>query len=115
MADETGQLPTQLSPQVLATLFPQQQPQAAVPTTGAPASSPPSTDIMGEMVKASQQGRQVFGEETEKSRGLGSQAEELIRQQASTPVPKMSWLDTQGQPPQGGFLHNIGRALMAIG
>lgn len=112
----TGQLPT-MNPQQLVSLFPQQgggAPGAAPPTGGAPAPAQ-TPDIMQEMVQASQQGRQTFGAESGKVGSLGGQAEKLIGEQAAQPIPKTGWLDTQGQPQQGGFLHNLGRALMAIG
>lgn len=110
----TDQLPTALDPQraALLQLFPQQGGGAAPPP--APTSSP-SPDIMAEMVEASRQGRQIFGAESAKTGALGGQAESLIQQQAQTPIPKMGWLDTQGKPQQGGFLHNLGRTLMTLG
>lgn len=46
---------------------------------------------------------------------IGSQEQDVRKQMAGMPQPKRGWLDTQGQPQQGGFLHTLGRALMAIG
>lgn len=39
---------------------------------------------------------------------------ELARRAAEMPLPKTGWLDTQGQPPKGGFLHTLARALEAV-
>lgn len=111
---------------LIASLFQQggtATPTASVPATGvapapaAPAQAGPggSPDIMQEMIERSRQGGKVFGEEVGKSRDIGSQIEGLVKQQQATPVPKQGWMDTQGQPQQGSFLHNLGRALMAIG
>lgn len=99
----------------LATLFPSQPQAAATLGPSAPVQQPASPDIMQEMVEASRQGRQAFGVESGKARDIGGQVQSLIQQQQQTPLPKTSWLDTQGQPQQGGFLHSLGRALIAIG
>lgn len=117
MADGTPDVTQQQFPAPnvagLATLFPQ-QPQAAA-TLNPSSVQPASPDIMQEMVEASRQGRQTFGTNVQQGQDLSSRIQALTQQQAQTPVPKMSWLDTQGQPQQGGFLHSLGRALMAIG
>lgn len=118
MPDDIGQLPTQLDPQrsaALQSLFPQNpQANAGAPTV-AGAQPPQSPDIMSEMVQASREGRGMATAETGKVSGLGSQIENLVQQQQQTPIPKTGFLDTQGQPQQGGFLHNLGRALIAVG
>jgi len=46
---------------------------------------------------------------------IGGQEQAIQQKMAGMQPPKMGWLDTQGQPQQGGFLHTLGRALMAIG
>lgn len=118
MADQTPDVTQQQLPPPnvagLATLFPQQP--GATATLGAqPPAQPQQPDIMQEMIDASRQGREAFGVESGHARDIGSQVQSLIQQQQQTQIPKTSWLDTQGQPQQSGFLHSLGRALMAIG
>jgi len=118
MAEQTPDVTQQQLPPPnvagLATLFPGgQMPQA--PAAAPPPAQGGSPDIMSEMVQASQQGRQTFGQNVQAGQDLSGKVQGLVQQQAQTPIPKTSWLDTQGQPPQGGFLHSLGRALMAIG
>jgi len=98
----------------LATLFPGgQMPQA--PAAAPPAQGGGSPDIMQEMIQASQQGRQAFGTNVQQGQQLGQQVQQKSGELSQVPLPKTSWTDTQGQPQQGGFLHSLGRALMAIG
>ncbi len=101
--------------------------QAAI--TGAPPSAPgspmgatspfqqPQDGALSDYAKlAATQQQQILGsppaqEEAAARKRMG----ELSEQASSMPIPKTGWLDTQGQPQQGGFLHTLGRALMAIG
>lgn len=111
----TGQLPVADPQRVaqLVSLFPQSAPAGGAPAPAAPAPGP--TDITQEMVQASQQGRQIFGEQVGRERSIADQIQDLVRQQQATPIPKTGFLDPQGQPQKGGFLHSLGRALTAIG
>lgn len=119
MADQTPDVTQQQLPPPniagLATLFPQPQAPTALgqpPQALGAGQQPP--DIMSEMVEASRQGRQTFGTNVGAGQDLSSRVQQLVQQQEQTPIPKTSWLDTQGQPQQGGFLHSLGRALTAI-
>jgi hypothetical protein len=109
--DQIAQLPTQISPQALATLFPQ---APATPPIAPPAGSPP--DLRSLIEQQSQAGMGAFGER-EKA------AMDINRQLAGSPG-QPGLIQQQQEASQhlafhpsfhGGFLHNLGQALLTAG
>lgn len=122
MADELQQLPTTLDPQraaMLSALFPQAGPPAA---GGAAPAAQGEPDLTQEMAEASREGRQAFGSQLQRFRQTMPAQGQYSEMGDVSDRPKASWLEpsidpTTGAPvpQQGGFLHNLGRALQVIG
>lgn len=115
--DQVGQLPTGIDPQRAALL------QSLFPQGGAPPPSPSAPTSMGSQVgplddpnlhdiiqRQSQAGLGAFGEREKASMGLGDQMQrEMAAQQAQ--AGNLSFHPNF----HGGFLHNLGQALLTVG
>ena len=125
----TDQLPVALDPARLATLFPQVS--AASPTAPAAPQAAPS-DLAGTIQQQAQMGMGAFGERERTAMDIGRQLygspgaatqDVLGRQLASTPRTPGLIEQQQAQASKlafhpnfhGGFLHNLGQALLTMG
>jgi hypothetical protein len=120
MPDELAQLPTGIDPQrqaLLQSLFPLQQAQAA------PAGAAPGGGGLQNYADLAQEQQTSLLQSGPAREAAGARAEgpRLAEEASSMIRPKMGWgdpgdpRDPNYKPPQGGFLHNLGRALMMIG
>lgn len=115
MAEQLADMPTQISPQALATLFPGAQapappPAAAPPAAGGPLDSP---DLRNIIQQQSQAGMGAFGERERASMDINKQLTGpggLMERQAESAKGLSFHPDFHG-----GFLHNLGQALLTVG
>lgn len=108
MGNPIGQLPL-ADPQTVARMMQLTGGNGAIPPTSPV--QPTALDPQQVGAQAMQRGTQLTEEQLSRGRSMGDQAQELIRQQEATPIPKMGF-----QPDfSGGFFHNLGQALLALG
>lgn len=106
--------PLEINPLALSLLQQRgpQPPTAAPPSpTGGLADNPEVARAVAQQIAF---GTRQAPTQLERSRELGDEIHGLSEREAALPLPKTGWLDTQGKPAPGGFLHNLERALEAI-
>jgi hypothetical protein len=116
MPDELEQLPTGIDPQRMMLL------QSLFPQGGQPPQATGGGGLQQYADLAKQQQTQLLGSgPAQEAAAARAKGPELAEEASSMIRPKMGWGDP-GDPrdpgykaPQGGFLHNLGRALMMIG
>lgn len=109
--DQLAQLPSQISPQALATLFPGAQAPATPPIVSPPPGGPGAGSMEDYARLAATQQQQLLAsgpaQEAERARSAGQEFAAKIGQ---TPLPQMTPQIDRSK----GFLHNLGQTLQLI-